>query len=115
MRCVLESIALYHRKTLKDFETLTGRKAERVYLVMDDPRQAPLLNHFITNALQLPVVLVPTQCTAIGNVMVQALAMGHVPSLAEARQSIHDSQSYDVLLPHAQLWNAAFERLRQLV
>ncbi len=115
MRCVLESIALYHRKTLKDFEQQTGRKIERLYLVMEEARRAPLLNHFIANALQLPVVLVTPQSVAVGNVMVQALANGHVQSFTEARRCIHDSVSNDVILPHAQLWNAAFERLTKLV
>lgn len=115
MRCVLESIALYHRKTLKDFEQQTGRTIERLYLVMEETRRTPLLNHFISNALQLPVVLVTPQSVATGNVMVQALANGHLKSFAEARHCIHESVSSDVILPHAQLWNAAFERLTRLV
>jgi sugar (pentulose or hexulose) kinase len=82
---------------------------------MDDPLRAPLLNHFIANALQMPVVLVPAQCALTGNVMVQAMALGHVRSLEEARQNIHDSLHWDLIQPHAQLWNAAFERLTKLV
>jgi rhamnulokinase len=115
MRCALESIALYHRKTLKDFEKLTGRKVERLYLIADETRKAPLLNHFIANALQMPVVVVPSQAVNAGNVMVQAMAFGHVPSLAEARRCIAESFPCETIQPHAQLWNQAFERLSRYV
>src|SRR5947199_10746948 len=69
LRCVLESLALLYRKTLREIEQVTGRKIERLYIVGGGTKNT-LLNHFTANALQVPAVLGPAEATSIGNVMV---------------------------------------------
>src|SRR5438876_797151 len=60
VRCVLESLALLYRKTLRDVEKITGRKIERLHIVGGGTRNS-LLNHFTANALQIPVIIGPTE------------------------------------------------------
>lgn len=114
VRCVLESLALLYRKTLHEIERVTGRKIERLHLVGGGTKNT-LLNHFTANALQIPVIVGPAEATSAGNVLVQAMALGHVKSLEEARQIVRDSMQYQPIQPHAVQWNAAYERLEQLV
>ena len=52
IRCVLESVALLHRKTLSELEQVTGRRIECLYLLGASTN--PLLNHFTANAIQQP-------------------------------------------------------------
>lgn len=113
IRCVLESIALYYRKTLKEIESVTGRKIERLYLLPGGTNNI-LLNSFITNALQIPVVMVPEKTTPIGNILVQAIALGQVASLDEARRIVRESYRFETIHPSAAVWNAEFARLEQL-
>ncbi len=113
IRCVLESLALLYRKTLREIETVTGRKIERLHIVGGGTKNT-LLNHFTANALQIPVIIGPTEATAAGNVLVQALALGHVPSLEQARTIVRDSFNMEIIQPHAAAWSAAFERLEKL-
>jgi rhamnulokinase len=113
IRCVLESLALLYRKALREIEQVTGRKIERLHIVGGGTRNT-LLNHFTANALQIPVVIGPAEATAAGNVLVQALALGHVNSLDEARQIVSDSLPHETLQPHAAAWNSAYERLEKL-
>jgi rhamnulokinase len=113
IRCVLESIALLHRKTLSELEQLTGRKFACLYLFGASANA--LLNHFTANAVQRPVILAPADSTAVGNVMGQALALGHIGSLAEAREVVRNSFKVQKLLPHAAAWDAAYARLSQLL
>jgi len=113
IRCVLESLALLYRKTVRDMERVTGRKIERLHIVGGGTRNT-LLNHFTANALQIPVVIGPTEATAAGNVLVQAMALGHVPSLEEARKIVRDSFDMEIIQPHAAAWIAAYERLEKL-
>jgi rhamnulokinase len=113
VRCVLESIALYCRKTLREIEGVAGRKIERLYMLGGGSKNV-LLNNFITNALQIPVVIVPEEATAMGNVLVQAIALRHVSSLAEARGIARESSRYETIQPGAVVWNTAFERLEKL-
>jgi sugar (pentulose or hexulose) kinase len=111
IRCILESVALYYRKTLREIEELTKRRIEQLYLLGDNSN--PLFNSFITNALQIPVVIIPEQVTVIGNMLVQGIALKHIESLEEARQIVRDSFKFETLHPHAEIWNSAYKRLQE--
>jgi rhamnulokinase len=113
VRCILESLALCYRRTLQELETLTGRKIQRLHLVGGGAKNA-LLNHFTANALQIPVVIGPGEATSAGNILVQALALGHLSSLAEARQIVRHSTPGEIINPQSVSWQAAYERLEKL-
>jgi rhamnulokinase len=108
-RCVLESLALLYRRTLWEIEYVTGRQFTRLFLMGGSGNS--LLNHFTANALQIPVTIVPSNITTIGNVVVQALAMGHIKSLQEAREIVRTSFKMETIIPHAAAWEAAYNRL----
>jgi rhamnulokinase len=114
IRCVLESLALYYRKTLKEIERLTGRKIEKLYVVGGGTKNT-LLNHFTANALQIPLIIGPSEATAAGNILVQAIALGQLKSLDEARAVVHESFSCEIIQPHAAAWDAAYARLTQFL
>ncbi|HLP77258.1 MAG TPA: FGGY-family carbohydrate kinase, partial [Candidatus Paceibacterota bacterium] len=111
-RCVLESLALLYRRTLWEIEYVTGRQFTRLFLLGGSGNS--LLNHFTANALQIPVTIVPPDITAIGNVVVQSLALGHVQSLEEAREMVRHSFKMETIVPHAAAWEAAYNRLESL-
>ncbi len=113
IRCVLESLALLYRKTLQEIEDITGRKIERLHIVGGGTKNS-LLNHFTANALQIPVVIGPTEATAAGNVLIQAMTLGHVPSLEQARKIVRDSFDMEIIQPHVAAWTAAYQRLERL-
>jgi len=113
LRCVLESLALLYRKTLQEMEQLTGREFAQLYIL--DGNANNMLYHFTANALQIPVVIAPPETAAIGNVIVQALALGHLKSLDEARDLVRSSFKTETITPHAAVWNAAYDRLAELV
>jgi rhamnulokinase len=112
IRCVLESLALQYRKTLQEIETLTGRKIARIYLLGGSANA--LLNHFTANALRRPLVTGPADSAAIGNVVVQALALGHFESLDQARDVLRQSFKSETLIPYATAWDTAYDRLTHL-
>jgi rhamnulokinase len=112
-RCILESLALLYRKTLQELEYLTGREIEQVYIL--GGTNTNLLNHFIANALQIPVIVVPEEATVIGNVMVQSLALGHIKSIEQGREIVRSSFPMETIVPHANAWDRAFERLAEFL
>ncbi len=112
IRCVLESLALLYRKTLREIEQQTGRPITKLFLLSGSPND--LLNRFIANAVHCSVIVAPPDAVSIGNVIVQALAVGRLKSLAEARQVVHNSLKVQTLIPHAAAWDAAHARLDQL-
>jgi rhamnulokinase len=115
IRCVLESLALLYRRTLRQIEQVTGRRLARLHIV-GGGSQNGLLNQFAANALQLPVVAGPIEATAAGNILVQAIALGHLPSLAAAREVVRASFDTPTVAPAgAAEWSAAFARFEPLL
>ena len=115
VRCALESLALFYRITLRQLEAIIGRKIERLHIV-GGGSQNLLLNQFAANSLQIPVIAGPAECTALGNLLVQAIALGHLPSLAAAREVVRNSFEVTTVQPQSAVeWDAAFARFEQLV
>jgi len=114
IRCVLESLALLYRSTLLQIEQLIGKKIERLHIVGGGSRNA-LLNQFTADALQIPVLAGPVEATAAGNILVQAITLAHLPSLAAARAVVRASSELRRFEPADRtVWNTAFERFRTL-
>jgi rhamnulokinase len=114
-RCVFESLALYYRVVLRQLEQLTARKLEQLNIVGGGSRNM-LLNQFAANALQIPVVAGPAECTALGNVLVQAITQGHISSLVAARGVVRNSFEVATVKPQAATgWDAAFRRFEKLL
>ncbi len=112
IRCVLESLALLYRKALTELEYLTGRMATRICFM--GPPQNILLKSFIANALQLPTLVAPAESAAIGNIAIQAVALGHINSLEEAREIVRHSIKMETIMPHATVWDSAYQRFVEL-
>jgi len=112
IRCILESLALQCRKTLDELEDLTGCQIARLHLLNGSTNA--LLNHFTANAVRRPLVVAPPDTTAIGNVIVQALTLGHLESLEQAREIVRNSFKTETLLPYAASWDTAYDRLTHL-
>lgn len=107
-RCVLESLALFYRRTLASIEELVGYKIERLHVVGGGSRN-DLLNQFTANALQVPVLAGPVEATALGNVLVQAIAVKRISSLDAAREIVRNSVAVKEFAPRdAALWDAAY-------
>lgn len=115
VRCVLESLALLYRETLDQLAQLTGNRPEKLHIVGGGSQNA-LLNQFTANALQIPVVAGPVEATAAGNVLSQALALGHLPSLAAAREVVRQSFDLQPIEPQAAApWDEARDRFEELL
>ncbi len=111
VRCILESLALLYRRTLLQIEQLTGRRIGRLHIVGGGSQNA-LLNQFTANALQIPVLAGPVEATAAGNVLIQAIALGHLPSLGAAREVVRRSMEVRTIEPQAGGgWLDAYERV----
>jgi rhamnulokinase len=111
MRCILESLALKYRWVLERLETMLGRELATVHIV-GGGTQNRLLCQFTANATGRPVVAGPVEATAIGNLIMQALALGHVSSLEEGREVIRNSFEVTTYEPRdSSAWEDAYARL----
>ena len=109
-RCALESLALKYRAVLEMISQIRG--PIKTLHIVGGGTQNTLLCQFTANATNLPVIAGPVEATAIGNIMVQAIALDYLPSIAEGRKLIR--QSFDLVeyQPQEQdAWDEAYQRL----
>jgi rhamnulokinase len=113
-RAILEGLALGYRKVLDGLEQLTERSYDQVHVV-GGGTQNELLMQFAANAMGRPVVAGPVEATAIGNVMMQALATGQLKSLADGRRMVRESFPLKTYAPQdTARWQAAYGKLKGL-
>jgi rhamnulokinase len=109
-RCVLESLALKHAETVELVASVTGAVPAELHVVGGGARNE-LLCRWTAEATGLPVVVGPEEATVIGNLLVQAIALGELGSLAEAREVVRRSLPLRELEPTgAAEWQEARER-----
>ena len=114
VRCCLESLALRYRQTLDDLEQLV-RPPPEVVRIVGGGSQNRLLCQMAADACGLPVVAGPVEATAIGNLMVQAIATGDLDGVAAGRAAVAASVTLDTYEPQpGAAWDAALSRLRDL-
>jgi rhamnulokinase len=115
VRCALESLALRYRWVLERLEELLGKRLDSIHVVGGGSQNA-LLCQLTADACNRPVVAGPVEATAIGNVLVQALGLGLVGSLADAREVVRRSFDVRTFEPREpQRWNRPYERFVALL
>lgn len=87
VRCILESLALKYRRTLRELDAILGRTTRRLHIIGGGV-QNDLLCQMTADACGVPVVAGPVEATALGNILMQAKALGALDSLAEGRRMI---------------------------
>ena len=114
-RCVLESLALKYRFTLDELHRILDIPIKKIH-VIGGGSQNSLLCQWTADATNLPVVAGPAEATAIGNIMVQALALGYVKSLAEIRKTVRNSVELKSHEPESvKKWDGAYERFLKII
>ena len=111
-RCILDSLALAHRRAVEDAQRLTDHPVDVVHVVGGGTRNA-LLCQLTADACGLPVVAGPTEAAALGNVLVQARAHGLVGDLAGMRRLLIRTQPLTRYEPQGDTarWREAQARL----
>jgi rhamnulokinase len=112
VRSILDSLALAYRRTIRAAQALSGRHADVVHIVGGGARNT-LLCQLTADACELPVIAGPTEATALGNVLVQARALGAAPGdLPGMRALLRATQPQRRYTPSGDAaWAAAEERI----
>lgn len=113
VRCILESLALAHRRALEAAQELSGKRIDTVHLVGGGSRNT-LLCQWTADACGLPLVAGPAEATALGNTVVQGRALGAVEGdVAALRALIRRTQPVRHHTPSGaqRSWAAAGDRI----
>lgn len=115
LRCALDSIALKFRHVLGMCEELVGGRLQTVHIVGGGTKNRQLCQA-AADACGREVVTGPVEATAIGNIMMQAVAAGDVGSIAEAREVIRNSFPVERFQPKdTAAWDEAYGRFQAML
>jgi rhamnulokinase len=114
VRCCLESMALKYRVVLEALEKLTSQHC-KVIRIVGGGSQNLLLSQLAANACQREVVTGPVEATALGNLMMQAIATGHLKDIPSGRIAVGASSQLKEFSPSGDSdWDKAFERFKEI-
>ncbi len=115
VRCALEGLALKYRWVLEHLEAMIGHPLEPLHIV-GGGTQNRLLSQFAADATGRRVITGPIEATAIGNILVQAIALGHIESIHAARAIVANSFEMQTFEPAQSAgWDRAYTRFNQLI
>ncbi len=115
IRACLDSLALKCRRVLEWLEELAGGPM-RVIHIVGGGAQNHQLCQATADACGRPVLAGPVEATALGNLLVQAMAAGAIGSLAQARQVVRQSVTLDHYEPReTAAWDEAYGRFLKLL
>ena len=115
VRCILDSLALRYRYTVKDLSVLSGKTVKAINIV-GGGTQDKLLCQITADACGVPVCAGPVEATAIGNIMTQLMSLGEVKDLKEAREIVSASFETVSYTPSGDsaMWDEAFAKFCEL-
>jgi len=114
-RCIFDSLALRYRQVfgwLKEFAAVDLN----VLHIIGGGSLNKYLNQFTADALGVKVTAGPQECTAIGNIMLQAKAAGMVDDVWQMRRIIADSVETVAYQPQGDetAWDKAYTRYLEI-
>jgi rhamnulokinase len=114
IRLALEGVAIKYRVVLDMLEDLLQRQIPVIHIV-GGGTQNKLLSQFAADATNRPVITGPVEATAIGNLLTQAIGLGEIANIAEARIIVRKSFEVTTYEPSEQVsaWEAIYQRYLQ--
>ncbi|OHB54769.1 MAG: hypothetical protein A2Y07_06000 [Planctomycetes bacterium GWF2_50_10] len=108
-RIILESLALAYRQTIQMLESLSG--PINTLHVVGGGIKNELLCQFTADSTGKKVIAGPVEATAMGNILLQAMALGEVKSLEAARAIVRNSVNLKEYVPQSnQQWLAQYNK-----
>ncbi len=115
VRCIAESLAFKYRKTIEGMEEVNGKKYNVVHIVGGGIKDK-MICKFTANATKRVVEAGPVEATSIGNVLVQAMAVGAIKDLTEGRHVVKNSFDITRYEPeNSDVWDAAYEKWNEII
>ena len=115
VRCIFESLAMKYRYTIELLKQVSPHSIEKLHVIGGGSRNAYLCQ-LTANAINMPVVAGPAEGTAMGNLLVQAMALGHLGSLADIRKVVRNSVEIETYLPQDVAgWNKAYDQFLKVI
>ncbi len=114
-RTIYDSLALKYKLILKMIEEVSGRKIEKLHVVSGGA-QNEFLNQLTADATGIQVLAGPIEATALGSILVQAIAAKKIKSIEHAREIVRSSFDIIVYNPRqTDKWDEILEKYKSII
>ena len=114
-RCIFDSLALRYKQVFGYLEEMASFPIEVLHIIGGGSLNK-YLNQFTANATGVTVLAGPQEGTALGNIMVQAKAVGEVKDIWDMRRIIANSLELVQFEPEDKaIWDAAYKKYLEIV
>lgn len=115
VRCIYESLALKYRYALGQISECTGKRFSVLSLLGGGTKDG-FLCEMAADSLNIPVIAGPIEATALGNIILQLIALGEIPSVDEGRKIIAKTEKTKRYTPNRELdWDGAYEKYVEII
>ena len=115
VRCIYESLAMKYRLALEQISQCTGKKFDVLHLMGGGTKDG-FLCELAAQSLGIPVVAGPIEATALGNIVLQLIALGEIESIDEGRKIIAETEKVKTFNEaHTSDWDEAYERFCKII
>ena len=115
VRCIYESLALKYRLALEQIGECTGKKFDVLHLMGGGTKDG-FLCELASESIGIPVIAGPIEATALGNIVLQLIALGEIETISQGRKIIAEAEKvkkYEGI--HTPEWDEAFERFCKII
>lgn len=99
VRCIYESLAMKYRYAIRQIQENTNKKFTVLHLLGGGTKDN-FLCQMTADVLEFPVIAGPTEATALGNIMLQLIALEKIPDVAAGREMIRRTEKVAVYRPN---------------
>lgn len=115
IRCIYESLALKYRFAIEQIEKCTNKSFDVLHLVGGGTKDG-FLCELTSQSLNIPVVAGPVEATALGNIVLQLIALGEIESINKGREIIAESEKVKTYISmRTPQWDEAYERFCKII
>ena len=115
MRCIYESLALKYRFALEQLSQATGKNFSSLHILGGGTKDG-LLCRMTADCTGIPVIAGPVEATALGNILIQLVALGEVKDIEEGRALLAATEPVKRFAPSAQDdWSRAYETYKTIL
>ncbi|MDE5985453.1 MAG: rhamnulokinase [Eubacterium sp.] len=110
VRCIYESLAMKYKFAINQLSENTGRKFDVLHLLGGGTKDG-FLCQMTADSLGFPVIAGPAEATAIGNILLQLIALGDIKDVEEGRAVIRAQERVKLYQPeNADAWENAYNK-----
>ena len=115
VRCIYESLALKYRLALEQIGECTGKRFEVLHLLGGGTKDN-FLCRMTADSINIPVIAGPVEATALGNIVLQLIALGELPDVNAGRKLIAKSEKLINYAPsRTEDWDTAYIDFKNII